>query len=356
MTLATDRLSVAVIAPSRFAIREPYSGGLEAIVAHLVGALRSRGHRVELFAVDGSRWQSSRFAFSGVAGSGTAGRCDHTYPPGGREQESREFEELSRLLSAGGMDVVLNHSLHPEPLRSSMLYPAPMVTTLHTPAFPEMQDVLADPKQQVGTVCAVSRYTARSWNLPRPVTVVHNGVDPRVWRHHDGGYDLVWTGRLNPEKGAHLAIDAAMLLGRRLTLAGRIGDDRYFRDEIVPRLNASVRYIGHLRTEAVARVVGESACALVTPLWEEPFGLVAAEALSCGTPVAALPRGALSEILGPWSCDMLAATVSAEALAETIERSIRLPRRAISEDAHRRLSSSTMVDRYLALATEVVNA
>lgn len=301
MTLVAERLSIVVIAPSRYAIHEPYPGGLEAVVAHLVDALRARGHRVELFAVDGSPRQSLRFAFSGVAGTDTTGRCDHGYPPGGREQENREFEELSRLLIAGGMDVVLNHSLHPEPLRSSVLYPAPVITTLHTPPFPEMGDVLADPDLEAGTVCAVSQHTARSWRLPRPVSVVHNGVDPRVWRHHEGGPDLVWTGRLVPEKGAHLAIDAAMMLGRRLTIVGRISDDRYFREEIGPRLNSSVRYVGHLRTEAVARLVGESACALVTPLWEEPFGLVAAEALSCGTPVAALPRGALAEVLGPWS-------------------------------------------------------
>ncbi|GAA0270363.1 hypothetical protein GCM10010302_04920 [Streptomyces polychromogenes] len=115
--------------------------------------------------------------------------------------------------------------------------------------------------------------------------MVHNGIDLRRWPAGTGGGDLVWYGRIVPEKGPALAIAAAEA-GVALTLAGPVADHRYFRDHVAPRLGGRIRYAGHLRRRELAALVGSARATLVTPCWDEPYGLVVAESLACGTPVA----------------------------------------------------------------------
>lgn len=158
----------------------------------------------------------------------------------------------------------------------------------------------------------------------------------------------MWTGRLVPEKGPHLAIDAARACGRPLDLAGPVIDTGYFDAEVAPRLGGEVVYRGHLARQELAALVGAASVALVTPQWDEPYGLIVAEALACGTPVVAFARGGIPETLAP-QCGRLVAAGDVTAMAAAVAEAARLPRAAARRRAETHCSIEVVVDRLEAI-------
>ena len=125
----------------------------------------------------------------------------------------------------------------------------------------------------------------------------------------------MWFGRIVPEKAPHLAILAARRAGARLLLAGRIGDATYFAREVQPLLGDGIDYVGALHHAELCDLVGASSVALVTPVWSEPFGLVMAETLMTGTPLAAFDSGGTSEVLAGMPGTAIVPAGDVEALA-----------------------------------------
>ncbi|MDF2442532.1 MAG: hypothetical protein JWR01_735 [Subtercola sp.] len=297
-------LRIAVIAPLRYPIREPHAGGLESSIWHQVDSLRRRGHRVTLAAVEGSDFLEDgppEFVLPPVVWAPGEQPNDVDYPLG---YEAYALPALERALEhialhSDGFDVVHNHSLHGTPLAWAGRLGVPMVSTLHTPVLVDLVQAHARSAAPTSRFTAVSTHIAAEW-MPAGIssTVVPNAVDAERWPLGPGGPDLVWFGRIVEEKGAHLAIRAARLVGRRIVLAGRIGEPGYFESEVQPLLGPDAEYVGELRPDDLARLVGRSSCALVTPVWQEPFGLIIAETMMTGTPVACFDTGGVSEVVG----------------------------------------------------------
>ncbi|MCS0638434.1 glycosyltransferase [Streptomyces sp. LP05-1] len=350
-------LRIALIASARFPVREPFAGGLEAHTWSLAKALTDRGHRVRLFAAPGSdpalglrELPVHRPVLSAAA------RADVSMPGAAWMAEHHAYLRLMLDLARDGerhFDVVHNNSLHHLPVAMAPALRLPVVTTLHTPPTPWLESAVQAQDDCPVTFTAVSAHTARAWRATVPAArVVRNGVDTGLWPEGPGGSPLVWSGRLVPEKGPHLAVEAARKAGRPLLLAGPVGDRRYFTEYVEPLLGDGAEYLGHLDRQALARLVGGAAAALVTPCWDEPYGLVVAEALACGTPVCGFDRGALGEILTP-ECGRLAPAGDAAALAELIPEAVRLDRRAARQRAERFCSLDAMAGRYTALYEEL---
>ena len=348
-------LTIAVIGPSRFPICEPYAGGLEVVVAKEARALRKRGHRVTLFAAAGSSGHDTRFEFTAMATA--VGRGDSYYPPGSYAADSAEFHRLMDHVATAGFDVVLNHSLSHVPLERAAELGVPVITTLHCPRLRPMQEVFDRCGTDAGLVVAVSRSVLRSWRIPQGAEVVPNGVETRTWRPDPAAAArariaprAVWSGRIVPEKGPHLAVDAALRAGMPLDIAGRIGDERYFTRVLEPRIRRSggaVRYHGPLGRDALVPLVSGAAVAMVTPCWEEPFGLTAVEALACGTPVVALARGGTREVLSGQPGVILVEPSSdpVSALAAAVPAALTFDRTATARAAAAAFSHENRIDR-----------
>ncbi|OEJ30337.1 glycosyl transferase family 1 [Streptomyces subrutilus] len=352
-----SRMRVALIASARFPISEPFAGGLEAHTWWLAHALRRRGHYVELFAAPGSdRALGARELPVRRTVLSDAARSDVSMPSGRWMAEHHAYLGLMLDLARDGehrFDVVHNNSLHYLPVAMASALRVPVVTTLHTPPTPWLESAIKAQDHCPVTFTAVSRFTAGAWRPTVPAArVVRNGVDTDFWKPGPGGGELVWSGRLVAEKGPHLAIEAARAAGVPLRLAGPISDRAYFEDRVEPLLGGDVRYVGHLDRRGLVALLGSASAALVTPSWDEPYGLVVAEALACGTPVCGFDRGALSEILTP-DCGLLAPPGDVDALAELIPRALKLDRRDARRRAEQFCSLDHTADAYTSLYGEV---
>jgi len=349
------RLTIAVLGPSSYPVAEPYPGGLESFIGGLVVGLRARGHRVLLFAAAGSTGAQPEVLAGGGWQPDELSRADPSMPAEAFMREHHAHLSVLHALRttyAGQVDVVHNNSLHYLPLSLSTTLPFPTVTTLHTPPTPWLTSALSAGGSS-HAFTAVSRFTARQWEpWVSRAEVVHNGVDPDRWTLGRGGGGVLWFGRMVPEKAPHLAIAAAAAAGQHLHLVGPAPDADYFAAQIAPHLGPGATWHGHLGGATLARAVGRASAVLVTPAWDEPFGLVAAEAAMCGTPVVAFDRGGISEVLRPHVGQQVGLVVPAadvDAMAAAIGPAMAMDRREVRAAALSHLSAQTMVGRYEAV-------
>lgn len=170
------------------------------------------------------------------------------------------------------------------------------------------------------------------------------GAAQRAWPYREqGDGSAVWCGRITPNKGTHLAVEAARRAGLPLTIFGTIEEPAYWEEAVAPLLGGAIRYGGHIRSAALAAELGRASVFLFTPCWDEPFGLVAVEAMACGVPVASLDMGAAREVIA--EAGAFATGQDAEALARAIPAAMAIPRRIAHERAARLFTRDIMLDR-----------
>ena len=187
------------------------------------------------------------------------------------------------------------------------------------------------------------------------VHVIPNAIDLDHYRFRgETGEGLVFLGRMEPDKGPDIAVRVARELGLGLTLAGPIVDKPFFTQEILPSLDEQIAYVGVADHARKVELFGRAACALVPSRWDEPFGLVAIEAMACGTPVVALANGGLPGLVESGVSGYV--TEDEAELPALVRRAMQLNRQQVRQSLSPRFEILTIAARYLDIYTEILHS
>ena len=193
-----------------------------------------------------------------------------------------------------------------------------------------------------------------------PTHAIHNGVRIEKFDFvekvtHDA--PLVFLGRIEPIKGTHTAIQIAQTTGRRLIIAGNRSSkpevNRYFIDLVEPHLSEQITYVGPVNDVQKNELLGKAAAFLMPIEWDEPFGIVMAEAIACGTPVIGFARGALPEIVDHRLTGACCKTV--DEMIEAVRNVENFSRHACRQSAESRFASDGIVEQYIALYESILD-
>ena len=339
-------LKIAVVGHIRHPIAAPFMGGMEAHCAQLVRALGEVGHDVTLFASTGS--DAARLHPICAPHEAVFPWDDWRETQQLTDYKERAFQNASKAIEVGDFDVIHNNSLSTSLIDWACRNNRPMVTSQHVPPFAAMRiavDGAQDVPSQQFTVTSENQLALWNGHARSDMRVVYNGIDLSQWNMApDCGESLVWFGRITQNKGLRETVKAARIAQVRLDIAGYIEDRRYFEDFVAPYLGDLIRYDGHLSGEELRRKIASARAAVVTPMWDEPFGLVAAEAMASGVPVIAFDRGAMREVLG--NCGTIVPAGDVQALAAAMEEARYLDGTLCRDRITRHFSVAAMIRGY----------
>ena len=332
-------LRVAVTVDPELPVPPKHYGGIERIAYLLVRGLTEKGHQVTLFA---NRESTVPCNFVPYPGSSSTSWSD-TW---------RNTSKIAGSVGRGGFDLI--HSF------GRLIYLLPLLPQ----SFPKLMSYQRDvhPRSVIWGR-RLSRqslqFTACSRQMIHQVEhlgswhVIYNGVCPDQYNFRPAvapDAPLVFLGRIEHIKGPHVAIEVAQRTGRRLVIAGNVpGEARhrtYFETEILPHIDGDrTRYVGPIGDSEKNALLGQASALLMPILWDEPFGIVMAEALACGTPVIGLGRGSVPEVVQDGVNGFVC--TDTPAMIQAVGRLGEVDRAACRRSMEQRFSSRVMVNEYL---------
>ena len=318
-------------------------GGTEQVVATLDDALTAAGHRALVIGAQGST----------VAGTliETPAITTRDHPDEAAWKKAYEIHEqtLQHVLKTETVDVVHLHGIDFHRYLSQSGPPG--LATLHLPPHNYPREVWKV-HRSLRLVNCVGAYSRRQFPKHAPMAVITCGVRLDLFQPGVRKDDFVLAlGRITPEKGFHLALDAARQAGLPLLLAGKVPPfpeaERYFEDEIRPRLDADRRFLGSVALAERADLLARARCLVVPSLVAETGPLVAMEAMASGTPVVAFPVGAIPDNVEHGRTGFLVNSV--EEMARQMRFAAWLDPRECRRVACERWSSERMARNYFEL-------
>jgi glycosyltransferase involved in cell wall biosynthesis len=336
-------LKIAHVAPVATPVPPPKSGSVQMMTSLLTEGLVARGHDVTLFATGDST---------------TAAKLHATFPHGYWQDEHMWPWELYEMLNmsaaverARDFDIIhYEAAYYPMSLAFTRLSPTPVVQTLHH--SPSASEVKLWSKYPEAPFIAISKEQARLLSGLNVSSIVLHGIDTQrfTFREEPDEY-LLFLGRFTEGKGVLQAIQVARRLGTRLLLAA--AEEPYYHEHVAPHVDGrQIVYVGEADFDAKVRLYGGAKALLYPVQAGEPFGLVLAEAMACGTPVAALDRGAVREVVDDGITGRVFASL--DEMAERMGEVFALDRARIRRHAVARFGIDRMVDEYVAAYRKVL--
>ncbi|MCX7982696.1 MAG: glycosyltransferase [Syntrophales bacterium] len=333
-------MKVAMLSPIAWRTPPRHYGPWENVVSILTEGLVKRGIEVTLFAT-----------LDSVTTAKLRGVCPQGYEED-RNLDPKVWEclHISHLFEAADeFDLIHNH-FDFMPLTYSRLTETPVVTTIHGFSSPRILPVY---EKYNGHVYYVAISEADKHPRLSYIATVYHGIDLTqfTFRPEPGEY-LLFFGRIHHEKGTRECIDIAKKARMKLLIAGIIQDPAYFDQQIRPFLSEQIRYIGSVGPKERNELLG-GAYALLHPInFDEPFGLSVVEAMACGTPVLAIKRGSMPEVIVNGKTGFLLS--GAEDMVEILPKVKELNRAHCRKWVEERFSAERMVEDYIQVYAHIL--
>lgn len=339
-------MKILITADPELPVPPKLYGGIERVVDLLVRGLAARGHDVTLIAHPDSTAPCRLVPYSGARSRSRRDLIANT-------------ARVTRTVLGGDYDLV--HSF------GRLAYLAPILP-LSIPKLMTYQREVTPRSVRLGHAlsrgtlhfCAISDWMMQATRSLATWHRVYNGVPMSVYDFVPAvpaDAPLVFLGRIEHIKGAHLAIEIAQRSGRRLVIAGNIptGHESYFEQRVKPHVDGErVSYIGPVDDAQKNTLLGSAAAFLMPILWEEPFGIVMAEALACGTPVLGTRRGAVPEVVEDGITGFVRDTV--DELVGVVSEAGAIDRNACRQRAMTLFSDDALVSAYLGVYRHLMSA
>lgn len=329
-------MRIAMLAPISWRTPPRHYGPWELVTSLLTEALVARGVDVTLFATADS-----------ITSGTLAGVCPRPYSEDPTiDAKVWELLHVAHVFERAGEFDLIHNQADFVPLAFSRLVDTPLVTTIHGFSSPRIVPVFERYQDRVSYV-AISD-ADRNASL-RYAATIHHGIALDEFPFDPvGGEDLLFFGRIHPDKGAAEAVETARRAGRRLVMAGIVQDQGYYEREVAPAVDGTrVVYDGPVGGIARARMLGSARALLHLINFDEPFGLSVIEAMACGTPVIACNRGSMPELIEHGVTGFLVDDV--DGAVDAVARIGELDRAACRAAVTARFTVDRMADRYLAL-------
>lgn len=289
----TSKLKIAIVSPPWFPVPPPGYGGIELVVSILAEGLHRRGHDVTLFASGDSVTETRLVSVFAEA-------------PYRLIKENVYLENIHSLAAyemAQEFDIIHDHDGTGSRLLGALvsrLFSIPVLATMHGPANKPSLDYYTSVSDDLHYI-AISDAQRSDFigldflaTIPNAIKLDEYDFSPT------GGDYLLFVGRMNEEKGAHIAASVAKKLGRKLIMIGKASEEhehKYFNDMVRPLLDQDIEFRGEVDLAEKVRLYKGAECVLFPIQWPEPFGLVMIESMACGTPVIAIRNGSVPEVI-----------------------------------------------------------
>jgi glycosyltransferase involved in cell wall biosynthesis len=336
-------MKIALIAPPFIAVPPKKYGGTELFVAELARGLKSKKIDVTVYGNGEStvdvpvRWlyPKSEWPLEGET-----------------EATLKGLNHFAWAIKEATKDADLIHVNGAPGLSFAKFTDIPMVYTVHHAYNDSLTEFYAAHPEV--SFIAISDLQRTKLGLPNTRTI-HHGIDPSLYRMTEQKQEyLSFLGRIAPSKGTHLAIEIAKKAGIPLKIAGEVQPSyqNYWDTVVKPQIDGKfIEYLGDVGMEDKVELLGNSLAMLFPVQWDEPFGLVMIEAMACGTPVLALPKGSVNEVVKEGVSGHVRETV--DELVECV-KNLKLSPHVIRGYVEKSFSVERMTKDYINLYTEIL--